>query len=392
VEFDPGSDPSGDRSLSLEESGPEVSTLLFDGYQLGDIRLRNRVVMAPMTRARSLESVPTPDMAEYYRQRASAGLIVTEGAPISEEAQGYAFIPGIWAEEHVTGWRGVTDAVHEEGGRIFCQLWHVGRLSHRSLQPGGRRPVSSGQLPARGCQIFAFADDGEAGFIDVTAPRPLSTAEVGRVVRDYGVGAANALDAGFDGVEVHAANGYLFEQFLNASINPRTDRYGGSVPNRARLLLEAVDRVADVVGSRRVGVRLSPFSELFDMPGYEEARETYLYLAAELGRRRLAYVHLIDQNPAGVRLLDPEFLLAFRDAYGGSIILAGAMTRELADDLVSGGVIDLAAFGQPFIANPDLVERLRYGWPLATPDPMSYYGGGGTEGYLDYPRFDPATA
>ncbi|WP_314036879.1 alkene reductase [Dietzia sp. CH92] len=364
---------------------------LFDSYPLGDVRLHNRVVMAPMTRARSLDTIPNAVMAEYYRQRASAGLIVTEGTAISPEAQGYAFIPGIWSPEQVMGWKKTTTAVHDEGGRIFCQLWHVGRLSHRSLQPGGRQPVSSGAAPARGCQIFAYDDDGEVGFINVTDPRPLTTAEVERVARDYATGAANALDAGFDGVELHAANGYLFEQFLNPAVNTRDDQYGGTVPNRVRFLLEAVDRVVEEVGSSRVGVRLSPFSGLFDMPSYAEAQETYLYLADELGRRHIAYVHLIDQNPDGQRLLAPEFLASFRARYGEAIILAGALTGELAHALVERGLIDLTAFGQPYIANPDLVERLQNGWPLATPDPKSYYGGGGAEGYSDYPRFDPAT-
>lgn len=344
-----------------------------------------------MTRARSFDTIPNAVMAEYYRQRASAGLIVTEGTPISPEAQGYAYIPGIWSPEQVRGWKETTTAVHEEGGRIFCQLWHVGRLSHRSLQPGGQQPVSCGAAPARECQIFAYDEDGEVGFINVSDPRPLSTAEVARVARDYAAGAANALDAGFDGVELHAANGYLFEQFLNPAVNTRDDQYGGSIPNRARLLLEAVDRVVEEIGSSRVGVRLSPLSGLFDMPSYDEAHETYLYLAAELGRRHIAYVHLIDQNSEGKRLLGPGFLTAFRARYGGTVILAGALTGELAQDLVESGLIDLAAFGQPFIANPDLVERLQNGWPLATPDPMSYYGGGGAEGYSDYPRFDPAT-
>ena len=383
--------PSSRRAtLSRPESGTYVSSL-FDPYSLADVQLRNRVVMAPMTRARSYDSIANSVMADYYSQRATAGLIITEGTPISPEAQGYAFIPGIWTSEQVAGWKETTTAVHDRGGRIFCQLWHVGRLSHPSLQPEAQQPVSSGSLPARDCQIFAYDDDGEVGFINVTDPRPLSTDEVGRVTRDYAAGAANALDAGFDGVELHAANGYLFEQFLNPGINTREDEYGGSIPNRARFLLEAVDRVVEEVGSSRVGVRISPFSGLFDMPAYDEAEDTYLYLATELGRRHIAYVHFIDQNPDGQRLLGPEFLTAFRARFDGTIILAGALTGELAQTYVESGLIDLAAFGQPYIANPDLVERLQNGWPLATPDPLTVYGGVGAEGYSDYPRFDPAT-
>lgn len=365
-------------------------TRLFDNYQLGDIILPNRVVMAPMTRARTVDTIADAGTAEYYRQRAAAGLIVTEGTPISPEGQGYAHVPGIWSREQVAGWQRVTSAVHDEEGRIFAQLWHVGRLSHSSLQPGRQLPVGAGAAPAHEGKTFAFNDDGTIGFVDVSKPRPLSTREVGRVTRDFACGATNANESGFDGVELHGANGYLFEQFLNPTTNTRTDQYGGSIQNRARFLLETVDRVIEVVGPTRVGIRLSPFSELFDMPAYAESADTYLYLATELSRRDLAYVHLVDQLPAGDRGIGTGFLTAFRDEYRGTIILAGGMTRELAEDMVEKNLIDLAAFGQPFIANPDLVERMQNGWPLTTPDRNSYYGGG-TEGYLDYPRFDPAT-
>ncbi|WP_024793967.1 alkene reductase [Tomitella biformata] len=364
---------------------------LFENYRLGDVVLRNRVVMAPMTRARCVDTIAGADTAEYYRQRATAGLIVTEGTPISPEAQGYAYVPGIWSSKQVAGWQTVTDAVHDVGGRIFAQLWHVGRLSHQSLQPERQRPVGAGAVPANDCMTFAFTDEGTVGFVNVAEPRPLSTEEVGRVTRDFVRGAANAREASFDGVELHGANGYLFEQFLNPSTNTRTDRYGGSIQNRARFLLETVDRVSEVNGSTRVGIRLSPFSDLFDMPAYAEAADTYLYLASELSRRDLAYVHLIDQLPGGDRIVGDDFLVPFRAEYGGTIILAGGMTRDLAGDLTERGLIDLAAFGQPFIANPDLVERMQNGWPQTTPDRDSYYGGAGAEGYLDYPRFDPAT-
>lgn len=366
-------------------------TLLFDTYQLGDITLGNRMVMAPMTRARSVDTVAGPHTAEYYRQRATAGLIVTEGTPISPEAQGYAYVPGIWSDVQVAGWRTVTDAVHIEGGRIFSQLWHVGRLSHRSLQPGRQQPVGASSVPADGGKTFAFNDDGTVGFVDVSAPRPLSTQEVDRVILDFSAAAANANDAGFDGIELHGANGYLFEQFLNPSTNTRTDRYGGSIRNRARLLLDTVDCVSDKIGSSHVGIRLSPFSELFDMPSYPEAIDTYLHLASELSRREIAYVHLVDQLPAGSRVIDVDTLTGFRAEFPGTIILAGGMTRELADDLIDKNLIDLTAFGQPFISNPDLVDRIRYGWPLTPPDRDSYYGGG-TAGYVDYPRYAPDNA
>ena len=365
-------------------------TRLFDNYLLGDIVLTNRVVMAPMTRARNVDSVAGADTAEYYRQRASAGLIVTEGTPISPEGQGYAYVPGIWSNEQVAGWRAATDAVHREGGRIFAQLWHVGRLSHTSLQPQRQSPVSAGAVPARGGKTFAFTDDGTVGFVDVSTPRPLSTEEVGRVCRDFGHAATNTSDAGFDGVELHGANGYLFEQFLNPSTNTRTDQYGGSIPNRARFLLETIDHLIDISGSTRIGVRFSPFSQLFDMPAYPEATDTYLYLASELSQRNVAYVHLNNQASEGKLVIADDFLAQFRAAYRGTLILAGGMTQQQAERLIADDLIDLAAFGQPFIANPDLPERMQNGWPLTTPDPTSFYGGG-AEGYLDYPRFDPAT-
>lgn len=364
-------------------------TRLFDTHRIGELVLGNRLVMAPMTRARCVDTIPTAETAEYYRQRATAGLIVTEGTPISPEAQGYVYVPGIWSTAQVTGWRTVTDAVHSEGARIFAQLWHVGRLSHASLQPEGGQPVSAGAVPAPESKIFAFDGDGNIGFVDVDDPRPLSTEELGRVVDDFASAATNAEVAGFDGVELHGANGYLFEQFLNPATNTRSDPYGGSYADRARFLLETVDAVIGALGSARVGIRLSPFSELFDMPAYPEAAETYLYLASELSRRDLAYVHLIDQRPAGSRLLDTDFLTAVRARFQGTIILAGGMTPEYAEELIARNLIDLAAFGQPFIANPDLVARLRNGWPLTEPDPTTYYGGG-AEGYLDYPRFTPA--
>ncbi|WP_239581759.1 alkene reductase [Gordonia rubripertincta] len=362
-------------------------TQLFDEFRLGGLALGNRVVMAPMTRARCTDTVAGELTAEYYRQRATAGLIVTEGTPISPEGQGYAHVPGIWTDEQVAGWRGVTDAVHREGGQIFVQLWHVGRLSHVSLQPQGAQPVSASDSRARDGMTFAFDDSGAVGFVPVSDPRALSVAEVERVADDFVGAARNAREADFDGVELHGANGYLIEQFLNPSSNTRTDRYGGSVENRVRFLLEVVDRVSAEVGASRVGIRLSPFSELFDMPAYPEAAETYLHLASELGRRGVAYVHLIDQLPEGRRLLGEDFLRSFRTAFSGSIILAGGMTHELAAHLMGQGLIDLAAFGQPFIANPDLVARLRNDWPLATPDPTSLYGGG-AEGYLDYPGYE----
>ncbi|WP_338889113.1 alkene reductase [Rhodococcus sovatensis] len=366
-------------------------TSLFDSHRIGETVLSNRVVMAPMTRARRADCIAGVDTAEYYRQRATAGLMVTEGTPISPEAQGYASVPGIWSAEQVAGWRGVTEAVHGAGGRIFAQLWHVGRMSHTSLQPDRRPPVSASCAPARGPQgkTFAFTEDGTIGFVDVTPPRALSTEEVDRVTLDFVRAAGNAVDAGFDGVELHGANGYLFEQFLNPATNTRTDRYGGSIESRARFLLQTLDALIDAIGSDRVGVRLSPYSQLFDMPPYGEATETYLYLATEFAGRKLAYVHLNDNFPDGDRAVSEQFLRNFRARCPITLILAGGLTEGSAQQLIDDGLIDLAAFGQPFIANPDLVHRLRAGWPLATADQSTMYGGGAA-GYTDYPTFECA--
>jgi 2,4-dienoyl-CoA reductase-like NADH-dependent reductase (Old Yellow Enzyme family) len=358
---------------------------LFDPFELGGTLLRNRVVMAPMTRARSPELIASEMTATYYAQRSNAGLIVTEGIPVSDEAVGYIAVPGISSPEQLAGWRLTTDAVHAEGGHIFAQLWHVGRLSHRSLQPGAAAPVSASATPARDTNVFGFLDDGTVGFVPAATPRALATDEVPRVVADFRTAAVNAMDAGFDGIEIHGATGYLFEQFLNPNVNDRTDRYGGSITDRARLLIETVDAIADAIGPARTGVRLSPFSELFDLPAYPDAEETYLRLAETLGARALAYLHLHDVGwNTGVPLLSDRFLAELRSRFSGPVILAGGLTADGAADHLRRGLADLAAFGRPYIANPDLVDRIRHGWPLAEAHHDSFYGGG-AQGYTDYP-------
>lgn len=367
---------------------------LFEPFPLGDLVLSNRIVMAPMTRARCEQGVITDETVRYYVQRADAGLMVSEGVPVSPEALGYVHVPGIWEAEHVDGWRRVTDAVHEAQGRLFAQLWHVGRVSHRSLQPGSMAPISSSGREADGLRAFAMRADGTAGFVEATPPRPLATDEVPRVVDDFKAAARNASAAGFDGVEIHGANGYLFEQFLNPHVNDRTDKYGGSVPNRCRLLLETIDRVVDAIGAGRCGVRLSPYAQVFDNPRYEETRETHLYLAEQLGDRGLAYVHLHEVGrSAGAPVLSDEFLREFKDGFRGPIMVAGGLTKEIATDYRRRDLVDLAAFGRPYIANPDLVTRLRYDLDLADADPATFYGGG-AEGYTDHPTYamsgDPA--
>lgn len=343
--------------------------------------------MAPMTRARAPEGVANADTATYYAQRASAGLIVSEGIPISQEATGYLYLPGLTSAEQVAGWSQVTAAVHRHEGRIFAQLWHVGRMSHTSLQPGGAPPVSASAVPVPdGTMIFARSSEGTARLLPASAPRALATDEVSRVADDFAAAATRALDAGFDGVEVHAANGYLFEQFLNPHVNQRTDRYGGSPVNRARFLLEVVDRLVEVSDPRRIGIRLSPFAALGGLPPFPEAGELYLHLAEELAARGVGYLHLHDVRQDGEPVIPAWFGAELRARFTGAIVMNGGLTGASAERLLACGLVDLVAFGRPFIANPDLVERLQNGWPLAEVDYTRLYGGDAS-GYLDYPRY-----
>jgi 2,4-dienoyl-CoA reductase-like NADH-dependent reductase (Old Yellow Enzyme family) len=369
---------------------------LFTPFDLAGLPLANRVVMAPMTRSRAPHDVADATIALYYAQRATAGLIVSEGTPISREGQGYLFNPGIFSAEQIAGWRLTTQSVHAVGGRIFAQLWHVGRVSHPSIQQDGKAPVSGSSKTAAGATAFGYDDEGKPGFVATSAPRQLATDEVSRVVCDFANAAANAVEAGFDGVEIHGANGYLLEQFLNPGVNDRTDRYAAdTMDNRLRFALEVVDATIARIGRERVGIRLSPFGQLFDMPLHDEIEPTYTALVAELGRRRIAYVHIMDQSGFGMGDAKGEsasqkiqrLMHAFRaDLPATALILAGGMTRERADSMIADGTIDLAGFGQPFISNPDLVARMRHAWPLTQPDRATYYGGG-AHGYIDYPPY-----
>ncbi|MBS7600678.1 MULTISPECIES: alkene reductase [Pseudomonas] len=372
---------------------------LFAPYDLGSLQLSNRFVMAPMTRSRAPEDIATEQIALHYTQRGTAGLIVSEGTPISREGQGYLFNPGIFTEQQVQGWKLVTDSVHSVGGKIFAQLWHVGRVSHTSIQRDGQAPVSATSKVAQGAIAFGYTDSGEPGFVPTSTPRPLNTEEVGRVVEDFAQAAANAVAAGFDGVEIHGANGYLIEQFLNPLVNDRSDRYAAdTLENRLRFVFEVVDAVVRRIGADKVGIRISPYGQLFDMPIYAQIDETYSALCAGMGQRGIAYVHVMDQThfflaSEGAVAQEQALreLLAQCKAQLGqtALILAGDMTLERAQDLVDAGLIDLAGFGQPFIANPDLVARLKNGWPLTAPDRDTYYGGG-AKGYLDYAPYAPA--
>lgn len=360
---------------------------LFSTYDLSGISMANRVIMAPMTRTRTPENVPTELTALYYAQRASAGLIITEGLPISDEGRGYLYTPGLYTEEQTVAWRKVTDAVHAKGGKIFAQLWHVGRMSHVSIQPDSAAPVSSGEIPATNTTVYAWLEPGKEGPVAPSVPRALSTEEVRRVTQDFVASARRAMDAGFDGIELMAANAFLFDQFLSSELNTRTDEYGGSIANRQRFLLETVDALADAIGGTRVGVRISPFGRLYDLRPFAEEEETWMSVAAALNERPLAYVHLNYQPTITAAEVPADFGAQFRKAYQGTLIAAGGFTHDLAEAELKKGNIDLVAFGTPYIANPDLVERMKNGRPLAESDRSTFYGVVGSKGYTDYPVY-----
>ncbi|GGF62493.1 alkene reductase [Azorhizobium oxalatiphilum] len=365
---------------------------LFEPTDLAGLPLSNRVVMAPMTRARAESTVPDDLTVLYYSQRAGAGLIISEGAPVSIEGRGYLFNPGLYTAEQAAGWRRVTDAVHAKGGKIFAQLWHVGRVSHTTLQPGGGAPVSPTATRGPKSMAFAYDSEGKAGLVATSEPRALETEEVTRITQDFVRAARMAIDAGFDGVELHGANGYLFEQFVNGALNQREDRYGGSIENRLRFVLETLDAIIAEIGGDRVGVRISPFGRLFDMEPYVDEAQTWVALAAAFEARSLAYVHLSDQLTIGAEKMPEDFAASFRKTYRGTLIAAGGFTRETAQEALRTGDLDLIAFGRPFIANPDLVERMQQDHPITVPDRATFYGTSGARGYTDYPTWAEESA
>lgn len=358
---------------------------LFQPYQLGDLTLANRVVMAPLTRSRAGEGdVPTPLMATYYAQRSTAGLIISEASQISPQGKGYIQTPGIYSDAQVEGWRQVTEAVHGHHGKIFIQLWHVGRISHPDLQEGGALPVAPSTIKAEG-QVFT----GQ-GMVDMVTPRALELDEIPGIVADYRRAAENARAAGFDGVEIHSANGYLLDQFLRDGSNRRDDAYGGSVENRARLLLEVVDTVLEVWDKGRVGVRLAPLSPVHDMED-SDPESLFSHVTEQLSERGIGYLHVVEGVTGGPRETGHPFKLSkLRALFKGTYIGNNSYTRELALETRAANAADLIAFGKLFIANPDLVERLRRDAPLNTPDEATFYGGD-QHGYTDYPFLDGTT-
>lgn len=361
-------------------------TTLFEPGKLGDIALANRVVMAPLTRNRAIEGlVPGPLTVEYYRQRASAGLIIAEATQVSAMGQGYLDTPGIHTPDQVAAWRRVTDAVHAAGGRIVLQLWHVGRISHSSLLPGGAAPVSS---TARRPDAQTYTKEG---FVPVSAPRALRDDELPGIVAEYRHAARCAMDAGFDGVEVHAANNYLLEQFLRDSVNDRSGPYGGSIENRARLPLEVIAAVAAEAGAARTGVRLSPLTTFSDTPRDSDPQALYGYVVERLSALGLAYVHVIEGETGGERVPAGTAFdhAALRRRFNGGWIVNNGYDRAGAMDAVASGAADAVAFGRLFIANPDLVRRLREDADF-NPLRGDLLYGGGAEGYVDYPALDAA--
>ncbi len=365
---------------------------LFTPLQLGALTLPNRIVMAPLTRMRSKQpgNIPQELNALYYAQRASAGLIISEATQISQQGQGYPGTPGIHSTEQVAGWRLITDAVHQAGGRIVLQLWHVGRISHPSHQPGGGPPVAPSAIPANNSGTYT-ADWQET---PILTPRALEISEMPGIVNDFVTAAKNAKAAGFDGVQVHGANGYLLDQFLQDGSNKRTDAYGGSIANRARLLFEVVDAVTEVWGRDRVGVRLSPFGSFNDM--YDSNPEKlFTFVLEQLSSRGIAFVDLIEPRASTAGMVDetlsnkPDTALLFRKAFTGPLVSSGGYNPTLAEKAVTEGKADAVAFGRFFIANPDLPRRIQENAELNRYDRATFYGGG-EKGYTDYPVLDKA--
>jgi len=360
---------------------------LFSPYELGVLQLPHRIVMAPMTRSRSTQpgDVPNASNARYYAQRASAALIVTEATQISPQGKGYSFTPGLHDDAQVKGWSLATDAVHAEGGRIFAQLWHVGRMSHPSFH-GGELPVAPSAVPFDGT-IWLFDEAaGRGNMVPCPTPRALGREEIADIVDDYRAAARRAMQAGFDGVEIHGANGYLVDQFLRTTSNQRHDEYGGSRQNRLRFLREVVEAVTREVGADRTGLRLAPFLTQRGM-ACPDILPTWLEGARELDDGGLAYLHLVEADWDDAPQFTDEYRVALRRAFGGTIIVAGKYDAPKAEAVLAAGHADLVAFGRPFVANPDLPRRLREGLPLAALDPATLFGGG-DQGYTSYPPAD----
>ena len=358
---------------------------LFDPYKLGAVTLTNRAVMAPLTRNRAVAGfVPNPLAIEYYGQRASAGLLITEASQVSQQGQGYQDTPGIYTKEQVAGWRKVTDRVHERGGHIYIQLWHVGRISHTTLQENGGAPVAPSAIRAKTKTFVGGA------FADVSEPRALELSEIPGIIENFKRAAANALEAGFDGVEIHGANGYLLDQFAKDGSNKRTDAYGGSIENRARLMIEVSTAVASAAGADRTGIRISPVTPANDVSD-STPQPLFEHIVDQLNALKLIYIHVIEGATGGPRDIAPFDYDSLRKRFSGTYIANNGYDFKLATEVLDRNKADLIAFGKPFISNPDLVERLKLGAPLNDFDKATFYGGG-AKGYTDYPALGQQAA
>lgn len=350
---------------------------LFSEYRLGDVTLTSRIVMAPMTRSRATDNLPNDLMRTYYAQRASAGLILTEGTAPSPNALGYPRIPGIFSEAQVEAWKPITDAVHEKGGHMFMQLMHTGRISHPLNMPAGARVLAPSAIAA-GEQMYTDAE----GMQPLPVPEAMTEADIQSTIEEFAQAARNAIAAGFDGIELHAANGYLLEQFIRPTSNQREDNYGGSIENRARFVMEVVEACTSAIGHHKVGIRLSPYGVFNDMPLYDEMEEDYIYLAQELDSQDVVYVHLVDHAAMGAPEVPASIKEEFRDEYCGTLIMSGGYDAERAEKDIPGKA-DLIAVGRPFIANPDLPMRWKDGSSVSEPDYDTFYTPG-EKGYTDY--------
>ncbi len=355
----------------------ETQTSLFEPLTNSNLELKNRIVMAPMTRSRAIGSIPNDLMATYYAQRSSAGLIITEGVSPSPNGLGYARIPGVFNEEQVEGWKKVTDSVHAEDGKIFMQIMHTGRIAHPDNLPAGVRILGPSAVRP---DVQMWTD--QSGMQPIPSPEAMSEEDIEETIEEFATAAKNAIDAGFDGIELHGANGYLLEQFLNPHVNIRTDQYGGSVKNRIRFVLEVTRAVVDVIGKEKTAIRLSPFNTFNDMPEYSDTTDTYETLVTELEKLGIRYIHVVE-TAARTHEAGQQLLSTIYEVFSNLIIVNGGYSREMAEETLEKGRADMISFGRPFISNPDLPRKFYEGIPLAEPDSSTFYSAD-EKGYTDY--------
>jgi N-ethylmaleimide reductase len=356
-----------------------MSSKLFTPTKLGNLTLQNHFVMAPLTRSRAIGNIPNELMATYYGQRATAGLIITEGTSPSPNGLGYSRIPGIFSQAQIEGWKLITQAVHEKGGKIFIQLMHTGRITHPLNLPEGAETLAPSAVKAAG-QMWT----DQQQMLDHPEPKAMSLKEVQNTIEEYVQASKNAIEAGFDGVELHGANGYLMEQFIHPHTNQRTDEYGGSIEKRAKFVLEVAQKIADAIGKDKVGIRLSPYGVFNDLPLYDEIDATYTYLAQQLNQLDIAYIHLVNHEPMGAAHVSETVVKAIRENFKNTLILSGGYDKTRAEKDLASGLANLIAFGRPFLANPDLIERFKINAPLNEPKYDLFYTPEAT-GYTDYP-------